>query len=258
MTEVSILLPLGTGFAQDGSFHKTMDAQLIYLARFIKHLLISDFTKDYYIHITGQDKHLFDERKEWLPVLAQHTQFVLMSDVDMIVPKLWWTHTKQIFASNPEVGFIVPKMEGNNFCQLPKDVSGFAVNEWLMLNYPTEPSPWSPEGEERIRLELNRFGAPQVLQEAVECIKEGWLGVLDGFVVYRSEMLKQLGYVSHRDYIQHGWKGYAALYTVLHDKFIIPAQSSQKPPEKIAEYAFYGKTAVQMVDERTVPGSPVV
>jgi hypothetical protein len=158
---------------------KSSTPQHHYFARFLDRLLCSDFTKDYTLHISGAAQSLFEARAKYIPRLAEDSDFVLMSDADMVVPSSWWRYTKKLFATQPKLGLVVPLMTGNGYFDFFQRVD---VQKYVNLSY-TE----TEEGREYTPgTDLHVLGS-----QGFPDMNEGvWA---DGFQVIRSQMVRELG-----------------------------------------------------------------
>ena len=175
MTECSVFVAIGGNGLQG----KSSTPQHHYFARFLDRLLCSDFTKDYTLHISGVAQSLFEARAKYIPRLAHDSDFVLMSDADMVVPIKWWRYTKKLFATHPKLGLVVPLMTGNGYFDFFQRVD---VQKYVNLSY-TE----TEDGREYTPgTDLHVLGS-----QGFPDMNEGvWA---DGFQVIRSSMVKELG-----------------------------------------------------------------
>jgi hypothetical protein len=183
MTECSVFISIG------GDTHK----QLLYFSRFLDCLLKSDFTRDHVIHLTsGNDdpipsskprivEGLLRERTKYIPGLAQESDLVLMSDADMVVPEKWYQYVKRLFDIHPKLGAVAPPMVGDGYCKNEIQRYGMVKNKmrvtWVSINGGL------PEAQEP--------GSDLYFPE--DKVDEAWL---DGFVIFRSEMLREMGELS--------------------------------------------------------------
>ena len=157
---------------------KTITPQHHYFARFFDCLLRSDFTRDYTVILRGAAQSLFEARAEWIPKLAQDSDFVLMSDADMVVPVKWWRYTKRLFEVHPKLGVVVPLMTGNGYFDHAQriDLQRFHA-DWVVTDEGYEAT--TPGSDLR------------VLGRDFQDVTSGvWA---DGFQVIRSSMVKELG-----------------------------------------------------------------
>ena len=174
MTECSVFVAIGGNGLQG----KSSTPQHHYFARFLDRLLCSDFTKDYTLHISGAAQSLFEARDKYIPRLAEDSDFVLVSDADMVVPARWWRYTKRLFEVHPKLGVVVPLMTGNGYFDHAQrmDLQRFNA-DWVVTDEGYEAT--TPGSDLRV-----------VGRDFQDVTNGVWC---DGFQVIRSSMVREIG-----------------------------------------------------------------
>ena len=92
--------------------------QIAYLHRFLKELNASDFPKDYDFLVSGPGTPISTRYREGnarnygISKLSEDHEFVVLSDADVLVPKVWWSFFKTLFDHDPKIGVILPTIVG--------------------------------------------------------------------------------------------------------------------------------------------------
>ncbi len=161
-------MALGIGGGADDWLGRkqTMEEQIFYLCRFVHHLYNSDAPKDTKVSLYPPHLSIYETRSKYLGEVAKESDFVLMTDADMIVPEVWWSTAEKIFAEYPQIGYLMPLMNGNGYCD-PRQTQNDA----------------HPVGQE-----LTIFNTEEVLQGYQHP------AFFDGFVIFRSEVLRNFSY----------------------------------------------------------------
>jgi hypothetical protein len=86
--------------------------------RFLDSLKDSDFPKSYCLYQMIGWNHNSRERGV-RDMLKLEPEYVLVSDNDIIVPKVWWVYFKKIFSERPDVGAVGAMLRGKGFIPQP-------------------------------------------------------------------------------------------------------------------------------------------
>ncbi len=98
----------------------TDERDLSLLSRFLDSLYSSDCPKPL-VQIVPPDYSIELGRIEGLKLASTLADFVVLSDTDMILPRIWWAEVEEAF-QNPKVNLVFPRLET---CPIPTD--GFVI-----------------------------------------------------------------------------------------------------------------------------------
>jgi hypothetical protein len=117
-------------------------------------------------------------------MLKAGTEYILISDNDMVVPRKWWRFVKTVFERHPEICSIGPFLEG-------KTVDGQQRRQYLMR---TETIVIEEDGTPVISeyIPTNNMQIPQLSSGVWKAN-----GVCDGFLVYKADLWRNKPFDSY-------------------------------------------------------------
>jgi len=150
--------------------HRGTEKDLTLLDRFLRSLYASDFPRTANVNLIGPAYDLDTARRLGAVTALQGAEWVLMSDTDCVVPRLWWKDmTRVLLAATPKpIGIVGTK------------VNGTTVHQRQGIQFPNPPAPMYELGfMDHDNPPYYRVGDPQYL--------------FDGFVLFRSLFLSRTG-----------------------------------------------------------------